>query len=141
MAGAAREEIFNVSAEQYYKAVTDFKNYPKILPEVGSINIKSESATAASIEYSVNVIKTFHYTLKMALKSPTLVSWELEDGSLFKKNSGRWTITPMGPSQCKVDYNLEVEIKIFAPKSITNALVAVNLPRMMTSFYEHAKTL
>ena len=140
MAGAAREEVFNVSAEQYYAAITDFKNYPKILPEVGTIKIKSQSPTAASIEYSVTVIKTFQYTLGMKLKSPESVAWELEDGSLFKKNSGRWTITPMGPSQCKVNYDLEVEIKLFAPKSITNALVAVNLPRMMQAFADHAKS-
>ncbi len=141
MAGAEREEVFNVSAEQYYAALTDFKNYPKILPEVGGIKVKNQTTTTASVEYSVNLVKTFHYTLKMTLKSPELVSWELEDGSLFKKNSGRWTITPLGPKQCRVSYNLDVEIKIFAPKSITNALVAVNLPRMMQSFYEQAQTL
>lgn len=140
MAGAAREEVFNVSAEQYYASVTDFKKYPEILPEVGAIKIKSVTPTSASIEYSVTVIKTFQYTLGMKMKSPESVSWELEDGSLFKKNSGRWTITPMGPKQCKVNYDLEVEIKLFAPKSITNALVAVNLPRMMKAFADHAKS-
>ena len=105
------------------------------------IEVKNQTDTSASIEYTVNVIKTFRYTLKMTQKAPECLAWDLEDGSLFKKNSGRWTITPMGPNQCKVNYNLEVELKIFAPKSITNALVAVNLPRMMQSFYEHALTL
>lgn len=141
MAGAAREEIFNVSAEKYYAAVTDYNQYPKILPEVGSIKIKNQTPNSASIEYTVNLIKTFHYTLKMTQNAPTSLTWDLEEGSLFKKNSGSWTITALGPNQCKVSYNLEVDIKLFAPKSITNALVAVNLPRMMQSFFEHAKTL
>ncbi|MBC7532687.1 MAG: ubiquinone-binding protein, partial [Oligoflexus sp.] len=46
MAGAAREEVFNVSAEQYYASVTDFKKYPEILPEVGAIKIKSVTPTS-----------------------------------------------------------------------------------------------
>ncbi len=141
MAGAQREEVFNVSAEKYYAAITDFNKYPDILPEVGGIKVKSKTETSASIEYSVTVVKTFNYTLKMTMKAPESVTWELEEGSLFKKNSGRWTITPLGPKQCEVSYEVEVEIKIFAPKAITNALVAVNLPRMMQSFYEHAQRL
>lgn len=141
MAGASREETYDVSAEQYYAAVTDYRNYTKILPEVDSIAIKNETETSASIEYTVTVIKSFKYTLKMTQKKPTFVSWDLEDGSLFKKNSGSWTITALGANKCKVAYNIDLDLKIFAPKSVTNALVANNLPKMMQQFADHAKTL
>lgn len=139
MAGASREETFDVSAEQYFKAVTDYNNYTKILPEVDAIQVKNKTANSASIEYTVTVIKSVKYTLKMTEKAPTLVSWELEESSLFKKNNGSWTITPVGDKQCKVAYNIEIDLKIFAPKSIINALVATNLPKMMQQFADHAK--
>lgn len=141
MAGASREETYDVSAEQYYAAVTDYKNYTKILPEVDSIQVKNQTDTTASIEYTITVIKSFKYTLKMTQKKPTAVSWELEEGSLFKKNSGSWTITPVGDKKCKVAYTIDLDLKIFAPKSVTNALVATNLPKMMQQFADHAKTL
>ncbi|RZA26020.1 MAG: hypothetical protein EOP10_05000 [Proteobacteria bacterium] len=141
MAGASREETYDVPAEKYYAAVTDYNNYTKILPEVQSIHVKNKTETTASIEYTVTIIKSFKYTLKMTQKKPTLVSWDLEDGGLFKKNSGSWTITPVGENQCKVSYNIDLDLKIFAPKSVTNALVAVNLPKMMQQFADHAKTL
>lgn len=140
MAGATREETFDVSAEKYYASVTDYQNYQKILPEVDSIRVKSQTETTAEVEYTVSVIKSFKYTLKMTQKRPDIVSWELDEGSLFKKNSGHWKIKALGPNQCQVSYTCEVELKIFAPKAVTNALVAVNLPRMMQAFYEHALT-
>lgn len=141
MAGASREETFDVSAEQFYAAVTDYKNYKKILPEVDSIAIKNETDNSVSVEYTVTIIKSFKYTLKMTQKKPSFLGWDLEEGSLFKKNSGSWTITPLSDKKCKVMYNVDLDLKIFAPKSVTNALVANNLPKMMQQFADHAKSL
>lgn len=141
MAGANREEIFDVSAEQYYKAITDFENYPDLLPEVSSIEILEKSDNATLVEYSVQIVKQISYTLKMTHTFPTHVEWHLDSGSLFKTNSGSWTIEPISDKQCKVTYDLDIALKVFAPKTITKKLVAVNLPRMMKTFYEHAKTL
>ncbi len=140
MAGASREETFEVAAEKYYEALLDYKQYPKILGEVDKIDVLEFSETSARIQYTISIVKSFQYTLKMTQKRPELLSWELESGSLFKKNSGKWTITALGPQKCKVSYSLDVDIKVFAPSAITNKLVAVNLPRMMQAFYEHAKT-
>jgi ribosome-associated toxin RatA of RatAB toxin-antitoxin module len=141
MAGANREEIFDVSAEQYYKAVTDFENYPELLPEVSAIEILEKSDTTTLVQYSVQIVKQISYTLKMTHTFPTQVEWHLDSGSLFKANNGSWTIEPLGDNQCKVTYDLDIALKVFAPKTITKKLVAVNLPRMMKTFYEHAKTL
>ena len=141
MAGANREEIFDVSAEQYYRAVTGFENYPELLPEVSSIEILEKSDTTTLVQYSVQIVKQISYTLKMTHTFPTQVEWHLDSGSLFKANNGSWTIEPLGDNQCKVTYDLDIALKVFAPKTITKKLVAVNLPRMMKTFYEHAKTL
>jgi coenzyme Q-binding protein COQ10 len=140
MAGASREEIFPISAEKYYAALVDYQHYPKILGEVDKIDVLEFSEQAARIQYTIQIVKSFTYILKMTQKRPEKVAWELESGSIFKKNVGHWTITPMGPDRCKVAYNLDIELKVFAPSAITNKLVAVNLPRMMQAFFEHAKT-
>jgi ribosome-associated toxin RatA of RatAB toxin-antitoxin module len=141
MAGASREEVFNVPAEKFYAALIDYASYPEILGEVDEVKVLDSSETSARIQYTINIVKSFSYILKMTQKRPELVAWELESGSIFKMNQGRWTITPQGPNSCKVHYELDVDLKVFAPKAITNKLVAVNLPRMMQSFYEKAKAL
>ena len=141
MAGATREEVFDVPAEKFYAALIDYAQYPEILGEVDEIDVLEFSETSARIQYTINIVKSFNYVLKMTQKRPTSLAWTLESGSLFKVNSGKWTITPQGDSSCKVHYELEVDLKVFAPKAITNKLVAVNLPRMMQAFYERAKAL
>ncbi|WP_176736561.1 type II toxin-antitoxin system RatA family toxin [Oligoflexus tunisiensis] len=139
MAGASREEVYDVPAEKFYAAITDYASYPEILGEVDEVKVLDSSETSARIQYTINIVKSFSYVLKMTQKRPELVAWALESGSIFKVNQGSWKITPQGPNSCKVQYELEVDLKVFAPKAITNKLVSVNLPRMMNSFYEKAK--
>ncbi|NRA67871.1 MAG: SRPBCC family protein [Pseudobacteriovorax sp.] len=141
MAGANREETFNVSAEKFYAALIDYENYPKILPEVDGIRVLEKSESSAKIEYSINLVKKLTYILNMKHSKPTRIEWELDSGSLFKVNSGSWDISVVDDDHCHVKYNLEIAVKMFAPKAITNKLVAVNLPRMMKTFYEHAKSI
>ncbi len=141
MAGASREEVYDVPAEKFYAALIDYASYPEILGEVDEVEVLDYDETSARIQYTINIVKSFSYILKMTQKRPELVAWTLESGSIFKVNQGHWKITPQGPKSCKVQYELDVDLKVFAPKAITNKLVAVNLPRMMQSFYEKAKAL
>lgn len=141
MSGAIKEEVFDVSAEKYYKALLDYKSYPKLLAEVDNIDVLEFSDKGAKIQYHINLVKKLSYILQMTHTKNKKVAWHLDSGSLFKKNEGAWTLTDIGKDQVKVHYELDVAVKIFAPKAITNKLVAVNLPRMMKIFYEHAKTL
>ena len=141
MAGASREEVYDVPAEKFYAALIDYVSYPEILGEVDDIKVLDFSETSARIQYTINIVKSFSYILKMTQKRPESLTWQLESGSLFKVNAGSWKVTSQGPNSCKVAYSLDVELKVFAPKAITNKLVAVNLPRMMKSFYEKAKLL
>ena len=141
MAGATREEVFDISAEKFYNALLDYEHYADILPEVDSIDILEKNASTARIQYNIQIVKKISYTLKMTHEKNRRVAWELEAGNLFKKNSGSWLIEDLGNDRCKVTYDLEVALKVFAPKAITNKLVAVSLPRMMNTFYEHAQNM
>ena len=139
MAGASREEIFDVSAEKYYEALVDYEYYPKLLPEVDSIDVLEKNDSAAKIQYNIQIVKKISYTLKMKQSRPNSLEWSLDSGSLFKTNTGAWKIESLGDDKCKVTYNLDVALKVFAPKAITNKLVAVNLPRMMKAFTRELK--
>ena len=141
MAGATREEVFNISADKFYDALMDYENYPEILSEVDSIDVLEKNESTAKIQYNLHIVKKISYTLRMTHVRPKKVAWELDSGSLFKKNSGQWTIEDLGDDKCKVTYDLEVALKVFAPKAITNKLVAVSLPKMMNAFYEHAQQM
>jgi coenzyme Q-binding protein COQ10 len=139
MANATRTEVVDVDINKLYDVITDYAKYPDFVDGVSAIKVLSQNETSAKVEYSVNMIKSFKYTLATSQTRPTSVSWVLDSGDLFKKNDGRWTLKDLGNGKTEVTYSLEVDFKMFAPNSILTALTQKNLPVMMESFFKRAK--
>lgn len=143
MAKAVRTEVFDVPAEKFYKAVIDYKSYPKFVDGVESVDVKSESETGAVVTMNLNIIKTFSYTIKLDHNPGKEVSWSLQSGDLMKVNNGKWTIKDLGQARTEVTYSLEVELKGFFPGLglIEKTLVNTNLPTAMKAFAKRAASI
>ncbi len=139
MATATRTEIVEVDINKLYDVIVDYSKYPEFVDGVSSTNVISQNESSAKVEYSVNMIKSFKYTLATKQSRPTNVSWTLDSGDLFKKNEGEWILKDLGNGKTEVTYTLEVDFKMFAPSSILSALTQKNLPIMMESFFKRAK--
>jgi coenzyme Q-binding protein COQ10 len=139
MANATRTEVVDVDINKLYEVIIDYAKYPEFVDGVSSIKVLGQNDTSAKVEYSVNMIKNFKYTLATTQTKPSKVSWVLESGDLFKKNEGMWTLKDLGGGKTEVTYSLEVDFKIFAPNSILSAVTQKNLPVMMESFFKRAK--
>lgn len=141
MATASRTEIVDVDINKLYDVIVDYAKYPDFVDGVSSTKVLSQNETSAKVEYSVNMIKSFKYTLATTQSRPTKISWVLESGDLFKKNDGNWTLKDLGGGKTEVTYSLEVDFKMFAPNAILSALTEKNLPVMMQSFFKRAKSV
>ncbi|AUN98463.1 SRPBCC family protein [Bacteriovorax stolpii] len=141
MASASRTEVVDVDINKLYDVIVDYAKYPDFVDGVSSTKVLSQNETSAKVEYSVNLIKSFKYTLATTQSRPTKVSWVLESGDLFKKNDGNWTLKDLGNGKTEVTYTLEVDFKMFAPNAILSALTEKNLPVMMQSFFKRAKSV
>jgi ribosome-associated toxin RatA of RatAB toxin-antitoxin module len=140
MATATRTEIVDVDINKLYDVIVDYSKYADFVDGVSSTKVISQTDTSAKVEYSVNMIKSFKYTLATTQVRPTKVSWVLDSGDLFKKNDGQWLLKDLGGGKTEVTYSLEVDFKMFAPNSILTALTQKNLPVMMESFFKRAKS-
>lgn len=140
MATASRTEIVDVDINKLYDVIVDYAKYADFVDGVSSTKVLSQNDTSAKVEYSVNMIKSFKYTLATTQVRPTKVSWVLDSGDLFKKNDGQWLLKDLGGGKTEVTYSLEVDFKMFAPNSILTALTQKNLPVMMESFFKRAKS-
>ena len=140
MATATRTEIVDVDINKLYDVIVDYAKYPEFVDGVSSTKVLSQDEKSAKVEYSVNMIKSFKYTLATKQSRPTHVSWTLDSGDLFKKNEGEWKLKDLGNGKTEVTYTLEVDFKMFAPNSILTALTSKNLPLMMESFFKRAKS-
>lgn len=141
MAQASRTEIVDVDINKLYNVIADFAKYPEFVDGVSAIKVLSQNETEAKVEYSLNVIKTFKYIINTKMERPTRVSWVLDSGDIFKKNDGSWLLKDLGNGKTEVTYTLEVDVKMFAPGAVINALTTKNLPIMMQSFFKRAKSL
>lgn len=139
MANATRTEVVDVDINKLYDVIIDYAKYPEFVDGVSKIKILNQNDTSAKVEYEVNMIKSFKYTIATKQTRPTNVSWTLESGDLFKKNDGEWKLKDLGNGKTEVTYSLEVDFKMFAPNSILSALTSKNLPLMMDSFFKRAK--
>lgn len=139
MPSAERTEIFDVKREALYDVITDFSSTADFIDGVSSVTVLSQNETSARVQYSLNLIKKFSYILKLELDRPNKVIWKFEEGDLMKSNSGSWDLEEMEGGKTKVTYKIDIEFKLFAPKSIVKRLVEGNLPNMMKSYGERAK--
>ncbi len=139
MASAERTEVVDVEINKLYDVITDYSKYPDFVEGVSAIKVLSQNDTAAKVEYSLNMIKSFKYIINIKQEKPTHISWTLDSGDLFKKNNGSWKLKDLGNGKTEVTYSLEIDFKMFAPSSVLSALTSKNLPIMMESFFKRAK--
>ena len=144
MAQASRTETLPIDMETFYKVVTDYESYSDFVDGVSEVKILEQGKTKLVVEYSLNLIKTFHYTLKtkqeMKAKSAK-VNWKLVESDLMKVNNGSWTLKAISEEETEVTYDIEVEFKGFVPKMVINKLVEGNLPGLFKSYLKRAKAI
>ena len=134
MAKVSKTEVFDVAIEDFYNVIIDYASYPDFVDGVDDVDVLEQDDDGARVKYSLNLIKEFTYIMKLKHEKPNRVSWELESGDLFKKSSGSWNMTDLGNGKVEVEYSIDVELKVFAPKMIMKKLVSSNLPKMMKSY-------
>lgn len=140
MAAARTQEVFNCTAEEFFKIVTDYEKYPEFLTEVKSVKIYKNVGNTKEMEYHVSLIKTFKYKLKVTEVPNKSVKFEFIGGEVFKTMSGSWSLSEQ-QGKCAVEYNVEAGFGLLVPESLAKPLVSANLPMMMANFKKRIKEI
>ncbi len=140
MAKATTSDVFKCTKSEFYKIITDYEKYPEFLSEVKSCKILKTEGPRKLVEFQVQLMKTFKYTLWMTEVENSSVDWEFVSGDLFKTNSGSWKLQEDG-GKCRATYSLDVTFTMFVPGPIANTLVNVNLPNMISSYHQRVGLL
>ncbi len=138
MAGAETSELFDCSIEQFYKIITDYKSYPLFLDEVKDTNMIDDQGDKKLVQFKVNVIKNFQYSLWMDESKKNELHWAFHEGDLFKKSTGSWILEEEA-GKTRAHYKIESKFKMLVPGPITKTLISVNLPNMMSSYKKRIK--
>lgn len=139
MASAERTETFSVKPEQVFAAITDYEAYPEFMDGVSSVKVIERKGNTAKVEFNINIIKKFSYTLLLTEEAPSRLSWTFDSGDLFKKSNGAWELKDNGNGTTDVTYKVDIDFKMMVPGMVTKKLVSGNLPSMMKSVEKKAK--
>lgn len=140
MAQAENEKTYDISAEKYFKAISDYESYPKHVDGMKKVSVQRNGGEITA-QYELSMMsKDMTYSLKIKENQAAgELSWVLLESEFFKVNNGAWKIESTGPDSCKVHYSLEVEFTFGVPGFILKPMVKSTLPTMMDGFYNWAK--
>ena len=136
---AERHIDVDVPASHFYALVTDFANYPNFLSTVSSVEIHQAAETAWDVSMSIRVLKRLDYRLHVIGRPHTSVRWTLAEPGPFVQNDGGWRIDALGEHQIRVHYDLSVDVAAFVPRAITNRLISMTFPQMLSEWKAHAE--
>lgn len=139
MAAVSKTTTFNAPIEKIYDVIIDYASYPEYMEGVSAIDILEQDEDGALVEYSLNIIKTFKYTLRLTHDRPNSVTWEFESGDMFKKNNGSWELVDNEDGTTEVTYTLDTKFKGLVPSMITDKLTETSLPAMMSAVEQRAQ--
>ena len=134
MAGAQRTITINATVEKCWAVISDYERYPEFLPEVKKIRTLNRRGTEVDVQYEAEVVKVIKYTVHMKEEAPKKVSWSFIDGEFMKDNKGGWVLEDAGEGKTKATYSIAVEVGMLVPKTIVNALVDTQLPKLLENF-------
>lgn len=134
MAGAQRTITINAPVEKCWSVISDYERYPEFLPEVKKIRTFNRRGAEVDVQYEAEVVKVIKYTVHMKEEAPKKLSWSFIDGEFMKDNKGGWVLEDGGAGTTKATYSIAVEVGMLVPKTIINALVDTQLPKLLENF-------
>jgi coenzyme Q-binding protein COQ10 len=141
MPGASRSVLFNAPLEKCFEVISDYERYPEFLPEVRKIRTSNRKGAEVDVQYEAEVVKVIKYTVHMKEEKPNRVSWTFIDGEFMKDNRGGWVLEDGGNGTTKATYNIEVTVGPLVPKTILNALVDSQLPKLLENFKKRIESM
>ncbi len=140
MARVIREKEMDVSQEALFGVIVDFEKYPEFITEVVAAKVMpGATKEKIRVQFELEVVKRFAYTLEFKIDGKEEVSWKLVESNFFKTNEGAWKLTSLGKNKTEATYELEVGFGFLVPGWITKKLTETSLPTMLSNFETRAK--
>ncbi len=141
MPSASTTVDIDASPEKMLSVITDFESYPSFIPEMKKAKIVGTTENSWDVCFSIQVIRSLEYTLRLIKKSETHIEWSLVSG-VFKSNNGSWHLESIsGGAGTRATYSVDIGVGMFIPKTVVKNLVGKSLPVMLGQFKKRAESI
>ena len=139
MAGATQRIDIDVAPERFFSVITDYEGYPRFLADMESASVVSrDPGVEAVVRFTLDVIRRVTYTLRLVEHAPHRLEWTLVEGP-FKSNIGHWQLEALPGGRTRATYQVDIQVGMFVPRSISNRLAGKTLPALLASFKKEAE--
>ncbi len=140
MARLERSIVVKTPRENLFEVITDFERYPEFLPEIKEVTILSARGSSYEVEFQVEFVRRFTYTLALKGEPPERLRWTMISGD-FKKNDGGWLLKARSDYETEAIYDIDLDIGFRVPATITKKITEFSLPATLKRFKERAEML
>jgi ribosome-associated toxin RatA of RatAB toxin-antitoxin module len=138
VAHASKSVVINVTREQLFDVITDYKSYAEFLPEVKKVAVDGAPPDCL-VTYQIDIkAKNISYTVQMKTQKPASVSWAMTKGEMMKENKGSWTLKEV-PGGTEATYDIDLKLGALVPSFIEKALAEQSLPALLANFKARAE--
>lgn len=123
--------VIERSPTQIFSVLSDILHYPAFFPQVKKVEALSSHAGKLDVSFVIDLMQPIACVLQFSLEAPYCLSWTLVESELLKANTGSWKLEELEPNICEVTYTTEVELAIWIPDAILEALIKLHVPEMM----------
>lgn len=141
MSAAEQQIRIDAPIQTVFGVVTNYTQYPEFLPEMRHVELVTEYEGVRVVRFEIELIMRLSYVLRLEEKSPTRVSWTLQEGKLFSHNTGGWDLAEQGQGVTLATYRIDLGLKGLIPRSVTNKLVGKTLPETLARFRARSEKL
>jgi ribosome-associated toxin RatA of RatAB toxin-antitoxin module len=136
-----RSALVMFSAQQMYELINDVRSYPEFLPWCASATLLEDDGInmRASLEVSKGGMRQ-SFTTNNSLKAHEKISMTLVEGP-FRKLKGDWNFIALREDACKVELDLEFELKQGVAKLAFGPVFNQAANTMVDAFCERAKVV
>ena len=141
MAKASKSVVINVAPETFYGVIIDFDKYPQFIKDMKEVRIDKAEKNEWIVTFWVSIIKKVEYTLNLKGIPGKELTWSLTKKGFMKTNDGGWYLKEIGKNKTEATYTVDVDLGLFAPKSVVNMLISTSFPAMLKNFKDYAESL
>ncbi len=144
--GEASAEI-EASIETVYGVAADAEGAPRWQPEIEIAECLERDAAGNQRRVRIETetpVKRLTSILVYTYESPSLISWQQEDGDL-KSVEGRWQLHELGAARTRATYRLEVDPGLILGMALRGPVLGAlrgkmveTMPRKLKAFVESA---
>jgi ribosome-associated toxin RatA of RatAB toxin-antitoxin module len=134
-----RSALVSQPPGRVFAIINDIESYPEFLPWCTHARVRTRTATEIVATLGVRQAGfSGEFTTRNTLTPGTGVHMQLLDGP-FRSLDGQWTLSPIEPGGCRVDFNVRFEFKSALTGLLFEPLFAQTIGSLMEAFAQRAR--